>query len=61
MNYEYLLLPRQTFIVLALQVPHLPLFFRAFESRFSTRAGRSADGLPAGVDGLVNRLGGCRA
>jgi len=53
LNYEYLLLLRQMDVILAFQMPHLPLFFVAHVSRFDSDSRRPAGCLSAGLDGLL--------
>lgn len=55
MKYEYLLLLRQTALILAFQMPHLQLFFVAHASHFDFDARRAGDGLHIVVAGLLNR------
>jgi hypothetical protein len=40
-------------VILAFQMPHLPLFFVAHVSRFDSHSRRSGSHLPAGLDGLL--------
>jgi len=51
-----MLLLRQTFNILALQMPHLSLFFVAHISRFNADPRRAACRLPVGVDGLLTGI-----
>jgi hypothetical protein len=53
LNYEYLLLLRQVDVILAFQMPHMPLFFVAHVSRFDSDSRRLAGRLSAAVDGLL--------
>jgi hypothetical protein len=53
MNNEYLPPLRRTVGVSVVQMPQRPLFFAAKVSRFDARRRRSADGLLARLDGLL--------
>lgn|SRR5215204_1024771 len=53
MKYEYLLLLCPTVVLLAFQMPHMPLFFVADISHFDSHPRRIADGILFIMDGLL--------